>query len=432
MRSKGFLVLLIVSLLFVSYVMAKTTITFFGQWADYEIAGITNAEGQVIYPGFQYYINEYMKLHPDVEIKVRMVPFNEYLQDILVSHTSGNAADIYEVYTLWVPQLVNAGVLAEAPTDIASAVEKDFIPQAVGAITVNKKIYGIPSEYADYALIYNKKLFAAAGYTEPPKTWNDLVTMAKHLTKYDPNGAISQYGFAFLTGWVSGIVHPYLSLLYSLGGSMFNDNNTKCLLNKELGVEALNAELALFKEGATNSSGNFSTYFPQNKVAMSIEAPWAVDTLRLAYGDEYDEYVGIAPIPPLGNKYASCAYSWAFAVDNASKNKTAAWNFLKWFAIQLQSKTKTTRAGDLETDVIYTIPPNKYDIENQPILNSQLKVYVDQLENSVTEPIVMQGAQIETILMNEIMAAWNNQKTAQQALDDAVAKIDPILAQYYK
>jgi multiple sugar transport system substrate-binding protein len=429
---KALLVLLIGSIFFVSYTMAKTTITFLGQWADYEITGITNAEGQIVYPGFQYYINEYMKIHPDIQINVRMVPFADYLQDILVSHMSGNPADIYEIYTLWAPQLINAGVLAEPPTDIVNAVKEDFIPQAVGAITLNGKVYGIPSEYADYALIYNKQLFAAAGYTEPPKTWDELVTMAKQLTKYNPKGGISQYGFAFLTGWVSGVVHPYLSLLYSIGGSMFNQDNTRCLLNENLGVEALDAILALFKEGATNGSGNFSTDFPQNTVAMSIEAPWAVDTLRLAYGQNYDKYVGIAPIPPLGNKYATCAYSWAFAVDNASKNKTAAWDFLKWFAIQLQSRTQTTRAGDLETDVIYTIPPNKYDIANQPILKSQLNVYVDQLQNSSTEPIVMQGAQIETILMNEIMAAWNNQKTSQQALNDAVAKIDPILAQYYK
>ncbi len=76
----------------------------------------------------------------------------------------------------------------------------------------------MPVEVDNYALIYNKKLLQEAGFNQPPKTWDELVAMAPKLTKKNPDGTIAQYGFAFLSGWDSAVVHPYLALLHSNGG----------------------------------------------------------------------------------------------------------------------------------------------------------------------------------------------------------------------
>lgn len=424
-----FWILLLVSILLSFTVVAKTVLTIQTHWSDFQVNGIFNKAGKLLYPGLKQYTEEYMKLHPNVEIKIREVAFSNYLQQLLVTHMAGRGADIYDLYSLWAVQLVNSHILDAPPMDVINSVKKDFVSAAVGGAKIEGKIWGIPSEIDDYALIYNKKLLSEAGYTNPPKTWEELTVMAPKLTKFDSKGAISQYGFAFLSGWDSAVVHPYLSLLYSIGGSMFNKNYTKCLLNGQKGVRALNEELALFKGKATNSAGNVFN-FPQNTVAMMIMAPWYVSSLKRAYGNKYSKYVGIAPIPPI-EKLATVSYTWFFAVDSASKHKKAAWDFLRWFALQIQPKTNTTRAGDLEVNVISVIPPNKTDLENHQAQLADLKVFIEQLKNAHPEPNVMQGAQIKTILMNQIVAAWNNQKSAQRALDNAVAKINPILARYY-
>ncbi len=426
---KVFWILLLIGILASFTTTAKTVLVIQTHWSDFQVNGILDKNGNLVYPGLKQYIDEYTKLNPDVEIQIREVPFDNYLQQLLVSHMAGKAADIYDLYSLWAVQLVNSKILDIPPSDILNGVKNDFVSASVKGATIDGKIWGIPSEIDNYALIYNKKLLTEAGYSEPPKTWAELIKMAPKLTKYDEKGAITQYGFAFLSGWDSAVVHPYLSLLYSLGGAMFSADYTECLVNNPLGVEALNEELALFKEKATNSAGSVFD-FPHNTVAMMIMAPWYVSSLKQAYGDKYDEYVGIEPIPPVKNP-ATVAYTWFFGVDNASKNKVAAWDFLKWFALQVQPNTNTTRAGDLEVNVISVIPPNKADLENHLAQLADLKVFIDQLKNSVQEPNVMQGAQIKTILMDQIVAAWNGQVTAQQALDNAVRKINPILSRYY-
>jgi multiple sugar transport system substrate-binding protein len=46
-----------------------------------------------------------------------------------------------------------------------------------------------------YALFYNKKMFAAAGITSPPKTLDELTADAKKLTVRNPDGSIKTFGF---------------------------------------------------------------------------------------------------------------------------------------------------------------------------------------------------------------------------------------------
>src|SRR5215813_11396165 len=52
-----------------------------------------------------------------------------------------------------------------------------------------------------YGLYYNKKMFAAAGIANPPKTLTELATDAKALTKLNGDGSIKVAGFDPLYGF---------------------------------------------------------------------------------------------------------------------------------------------------------------------------------------------------------------------------------------
>jgi multiple sugar transport system substrate-binding protein len=426
---KSLLIVLISIFVIITGGFAKTKIILAVHWSDYQVEGIKDENGNIMVKGLRQYVEEYQKLNPDIEIEIQSVPFDEYLKRILISHTSGVISDVYILYSLWGVQLSDSMILDQVPKDIVEKVKSDFVRPAIDGATIDGKIWGVPIEVDNYALVFNKKLLKEAGFTNPPETWDELVEMAPKLTKRNPDGTISQYGFAFLSGWDSAVVHPYLALLYSNNGKLFEDDFSRCLLDSKEAIETLEAELKLFKNGGTDPAASVWN-FPAGKVAMMIMATWYETSLKLGFKDQYEEIVGVAPIPYL-KKPATAGYTWFIAVDNASKNKKQAWDFVRW--LTLDKSGGYTRMGELMAKNIGSIPPNKADINFfQSELNDlYTSIFVKELEHTHQEPNVAQGQEIKTILMREIIEAWNGRKTAEKALKDAKLEIDKILSEFY-
>lgn len=426
---KSLLIVLISIFVIITGGFAKTKIILAVHWSDYQVEGIKDENGNIVVKGLRQYVEEYQKLNPDTEIEIQSVPFDEYLKRILISHTSGVISDVYILYSLWGVQLSDSMILDQVPKDIVEKVKSDFVRPAIDGATIDGKIWGVPIEVDNYALVFNKKLLKEAGFTNPPETWDELVEMAPKLTKRNPDGTISQYGFAFLSGWDSAVVHPYLALLYSNNGKLFEDDFSRCLLDSKEAIETLEAELKLFKNGGTDPAASVWN-FPAGKVAMMIMATWYETSLKLGFKDQYEEIVGVAPIPYL-KKPATAGYTWFIAVDNASKNKKQAWDFVRW--LTLDKSGGYTRMGELMAKNIGSIPPNKADINFfQSELNDlYTSIFVKELEHTHQEPNVAQGQEIKTILMREIIEAWNGRKTAEKALKDAKLEIDKILSEFY-
>ncbi len=381
--------------------------------------------------GLDDYIRAYEKLHPEIEIVKEVTPFEDYLKKIQIASVSGRGADIYHVYSLWGVELVKSGILDAPPQAVKNDVRKNYVPVAVNGVTINGDIWGIPTEIDNYALVYNKRLLREGGYSEPPKTWDELVEMAKKLTKFDSNGNIKQYGFTFLAGWESAVVHPFLAMLWSNGGEFLSADFKKALFNSPQGVEALDAQLKLFHEKGTDVNGSVWD-FPNGNIAMMVMAPWDENNLKTTMGERYAD-VGVAPIPVM-KKPATSLYTWFAGVGKSSKHKKEAWDFLMWLTAQVQGPNQTTRMGDYLAQRVGAIPSRKIDTENHPKeLNDQYTAtFIRELKNSIVEPNVAQGAEIKIILMNEIMAAWYGKKDARAALDDAASQINAILAKHYK
>ena len=410
----------------------KIKLTYAVHWSQKnQQDGIYDAAGNLISRGMKSYLDEYTALHPNVEFNVQVIPYTEYADTLKVLSDSDMAPDIYQIYSPWGVSYVKDGILDNPPQYIKDDVLQNYVSTA--GVTIDGDIWGIPTEINDFALLYNKDLFKAAGLVDSagdalyPKTWAELVTMATKLAKKDAAGNITQYGIAFL-GEDWQVVDPFLSLLSSNGGKYLSEDLKKSLFNSPEGVAALEAELTLFKNGATDINGNFFD-FKTNKVAMVIAPPWTKSGFADAFGDKFSSMVGVAPFPPLKDQ-ASLGYSWFMGVMDKSNHKTEAWEFLKWFVSDIQPETGTTRYGDLLADTIGAIPSRRVDFDShKDVLGDFFTgVYVDQMKYAVAEPNVANSNNIKAALMAEIQSAWVGKKTATEALTAAAAKVDSILS----
>jgi multiple sugar transport system substrate-binding protein len=372
-------------------------------------------------------IEEYQKLNPHVTIEYQTVPFDQLLTKIVSGRAAGISPDVYHFYNLWMPEFVRDGMLAVPPDEIIADIKANYSLGSIEAVTSAGQIWGHPTEINTDRLLYNKKLLAEAGYQKPPETWDELKEMAAAITKKDAEGKITQSGFGIITGWDSGVVHPFLSLLWSNGGQYIDAENAKAYFNDQKGAETLQLYMDMIGSGGIDL-GSSAWDFPSGKVAMTIMANWWRASLKQSFVDGY-ENVGVAPVPHTpGNQSATLQYNWLFAVDNGSKHRDEAWKFVQWMNTPA-SAGQPSPIGDFLVNALGAIPSR---ISDQEALADQLsdhflKPFVESTAYAQPEPVVAGGQEVKTRLQTEIEAAWFGKKAPQEALDAAAAEAEQIL-----
>lgn len=407
------------------------TLTYAVHWTEAFQTDGTYKDGILVEKGLKQYLEEYSVLHPEVKFEIMTVPYVEYEAKMKLLDDAGAAPDIFQIYSPWGVSYVEKGMIDAVPQDIKEDIEANYVSKA--GVTINGDIRGIPGEVNDFALIYNKKIFKEAGIVDEngeakaPKTWTDLVEAAKKTALLDDNGNLIRYGFAFTKGMDWAVVDPFLSLLFTNGGRYLSEDGKSAAFNTAAGREVLSAIVDLFNQKYTDINSNVWD-FTSGKVSMAFVAPWAEGILRNEMGERFDEEVGVAPIPYFKNM-GSLQYSWFIGVMNASKEKEAAWDFLRWFTKDVQDDRGTTRYGDLMARTIKAIPSRQVDlIGNADVLeNNFFKApFIYQLPTSTPEPNILQAAAAKEILREEIEAAWSG-KSVNQALNDAENRINALL-----
>ncbi len=258
---------------------------------------------------------------------------SKYTQKILTEAAAGTAPDIaFNEVNLFV-DFYSKGIFVDLTPYIENDNEfsiKDYFPKLIERFTVNNKIYILPRDVAPFAVVYyNKDLFNNEGIKYPTDNWNmnDLLRIAKKLTKHDKSGKILQYGF-YTWAW--------FNFIYSFGGKVVDNvsHPTKCLLNSSQSVMGLQFYLDLmykYKVMPTPSAlaSGYQGLFKTGKLAMYCAGIW--ETPQLRKGLNFDWDVVMFPKGPKGIRGFSSGGS-GYGITRWCKNKEVAWKILKMLA----------------------------------------------------------------------------------------------------
>jgi len=380
----------------------------------------------------QAVFDEYTALHPNVTFELITVPFEELYTKIITLRTAGESPDIYHLYNLWLPEFVTSGMLSTPPDELVDAVVANTSPGIVEGTTFADQIWGYPTEVNTYLLLYNKRLLEEAGYTEPPSNWDELVEIASAITQVDDTGAVKQVGFAVITGWDSGVVHPFASLLFSNGGDYLSDDHTTVAFDSEAGLETLQLyERLLETRGMDMSISGWD--FPTGNIGMIIMANWWRATLIASENIDYETEVGVAPIPvgPSGTETSTLSYNWLWAVDQGSEYPEEAWEFILWLNSP-RGEGQSSPMGDILVNEFGAIPSNIFDQEVYADLYSDhfLAPFVASTAYARPEPLVGGSQEIKTLLQTEIEALLSGMTDAQSVLDYVAPEANAILEEF--
>ena len=314
-------------------------------------------------------------------IKVKMESYfeDQLTQKLTVELTSGSSTiDVFMTRPLQEGRLFSKNKWYESLNSYVSDSNKtpgdwkwnDFQKTAVDATTLKGNLYAVPIVTEWQTLFYRKDLFEKAGL-QPPKTLEELEAAAKKLN--DPDNGV--YGIVS-RGQRGAAVTQFSSYLYAYGGDFLKDG--KCVLDTPEAVKAMQYYGKILHDygpaGATNMSWpQAQALMASGKVAMWTDASTLLPGLLDPQKSKVADKIGIAMFPagPAG-QHPYMVVPWAVSISAQSKNKDAAWEFIKWLSseevmkkAQLAGNTTTRNAIWNDKEVLAKLHPGMAEVAKQ-------------------------------------------------------------------
>ncbi len=302
---------------------------------------------------------EFTKAHPDINVKFVVLPDNvlrqNVTQDVAVKGGRYDIATIspFEVQSGWakndwlVPLTPRFDKLPEAQRKTYDV--GDIIPTIRKALTVDDVLYALPFYGESSFTMYRKDLFKTAGLTMPhAPTWDDIRKFACKLN--DPKKGI--YGIVMKGVPDYGQLAPFITFMHSYGAKWFNEK-WEPQIDSPAFKKAFVAYVDLLKKcgepGATSVGFNEAlTLMAQGRAAIWVDATVAAGLLADPKTSKVAGKIGYALAPTEGSKNGSAwLYTWALGILSSSKNKDAAFEFIRWATSKQYADLVAKRDGPL-------------------------------------------------------------------------------------
>lgn len=288
---------------------------------------------------------EYSKAHPNVTIKASAgaSTTDDLLTKLSAGFTAGTYPDISYAFGSWAGELGASGKTQNLTSYVNEAsFGWQELPEAARTVATAKDpsgkdaVIGIPALVDNLALIYNKKLFDAAGLAYPTDqwSWDDYREAAKKLT--DPSRQM--FGTAYSVSGSEDTTWHLWPALWQRGGKILDGG--KPAFNSEAGVGAL----TLFRDMAVTDKSmyldqtdeKYGPLFNEGRIAMIMSGPWSLLDIKQAKVD-----YGVAALPGYNGDHQTVSGPdlWVLFDHKDANRAGASRDFIKW----LTSKETDTK-----------------------------------------------------------------------------------------
>lgn len=440
------------------------TITMGAQSYTPAVEGVKLTPGSPKLKEFGKAADAFTKLYPNIKIKFLGSEYKYETDTMKTQATGGQLPDIW-----WQQHSeVNASFPAGVCTNLTEYMEKPnpylqgstkwrdvFSPEVYTSSYADAETqYCNNGDFVGTAFFYNKKIFADAGITEPPKTFADLLQICQTLKGRDVVPcAILAYSYGF--GWLSRIFFAN-----SLGEETLKKIDA---YSEDPGISVTDVAVA-YKKGLLDPRQNpavlawwpvakqlFDYCDPQinqlpasppvgspdpgtllagGKVGMIYDGTWAPAAVK---DNGSDVEVGSFPWPSLAGSYE---YATDYDSSNAVSGPNAAWQF---FISTARSSTSLKEQGKLDAVVawmqFFSTPEWNAAICNEKgsflptFVGTKPPASMEDLVELAAKPIyaISGGAELTTEAADQVSRLFQSFILGQVTMDDVTAKYPGIM-----
>ena len=214
-------------------------------------------------------IKQFNDSQSDITVEAKYVPFADFKKQLSIGTAAAELPDMVIIDNPDHAAYAAMGIFA----DITGKIDlSQYYDGPVASCTLDGKLYGVPFGSNCLALYYNEDMLAAAN-CKVPTTWDELADVAKKTSV----GSVSGFGFSSLQNEEG--TFNFLPWLNEAGTTAYEINN-------DAGIKAITYVSDLVKNGAMTkevinwTQGDTMNQFISGNLAMMINGPWQVPTMR--------------------------------------------------------------------------------------------------------------------------------------------------------
>ena len=355
-----------------------------------------------------------------IEVEVAEVGWDDIREKLATAATGGESvADVVEVDWSWVGEFAAADWLE--PFELSDEDKADFL--TLDTFTKNGEVLAIPYGN-DYRLAYyNKTQFEAAGITEEPQTYADVLAACEKLQ-------------------ASGIAHPLALPLnaeekastnvmwtaYQMDGVVWNEDGT---FNKEAIMDALNyIQTAVENEYSAPEDKTSSGKEAYLRLAGGTASFLVGPTFMVNKVQNPDDSQVVDQVVPIlcpgkeGKATVTMALPEALGVMKSSQNKEAAKKFIEWYTSAEMQKEFSATLGNMATrkSVLAEL------IEDGSISNAgALLEEAELIASPFPSGVPSYYAEMSSAMYNAVNKMALGELDAEGAYDEMSAALDSLL-----
>jgi multiple sugar transport system substrate-binding protein len=360
-------------------------------------------------PFLSQVVADFEEANPDIKVTLDVVNWNNLDQKLRTMVATGQAPDIANVASF--AAFVADGLLKPLDEFMPDSLMNNFYEGFLNEAKVNGKYYGVPLLASVRALFYNKDLFAQAGISEPPKTWNELLETARTIKE---KTGVDGFGVPMTT--LEGQTYATY-FFWGNGGDWKKDG--QWVLNSPENVEALQFLSDLVRthkvtnpEPTAINRDEMHKVFGAGKVGMMI----SLNALTAILRDESPNLnYGTAAIPHNDGKDPfTLGVGDVLIVFNTTKHPDAVARFFE-FLYQDERYVEFMKVEGM-------LPVTKTGGEFLASQDETMAAFINQLSVARFLPTGEPGyMEIRLELISQVQQVLLGEKTPQQALDDLQA-----------